>query len=163
MVSRRGITGITQPHLACKLHKMSNECPFLSTSLPLQYCTALLFLPTFIKKLNLIEENLNFKKFIIKIYRIKMPNPLSHIYKMHQIYENNWTQLYNKTILYKKVQDCVQINTNKSKKTLQNFSFIEDLFLLNLQIYKTVSNCLMLATISRETRTGSESISTRHR
>lgn len=46
-----------------------------------------------------------------------MANPLSHIYKMHQIYENNWTQLYNKTILYKKVQDCIQINTNKSKKT----------------------------------------------
>lgn len=92
-----------------------------------------------------------------------MPNPLSHIYKMHQIYENNWTQLYNKTILYKKVQDCARINTNKSKKTLQNVSFIEDLFLLNLQVYKTVSNCLMLATILWETRTGSESISTRHR
>lgn len=58
-----------------------------------------------------------------------MPNPLSHIYKMYQIYENNWTQLYNKTILYKKVQDCIQINTSKSKKTLQNVSFIEDLFL----------------------------------
>lgn len=42
-----------------------------------------------------------------------MRNPLSHIYKMHQIYENNWTQLYNKTILYTKVQDCVQINTKK--------------------------------------------------
>lgn len=55
-----------------------------------------------------------------------MPNPLSHIYKMYQIYENNWTQLYNKTILYKKVQECIQINTNKSKikKTLQNVSLI---------------------------------------
>lgn len=55
-----------------------------------------------------------------------MPNPLSHIYKMYQIYENNWTQLYNKKILYKKVQDCIQINTNKSKikKTLQNVSLI---------------------------------------
>lgn len=94
-----------------------------------------------------------------------MPNPLSHIYKMYQIYENNWTQLYNKTILYKKVQDCIQINTNKSKKkqTSKNVSLIEDLFLLNLQIYKTVSNCLVLATISWETRTGSESISTHHR
>lgn len=92
-----------------------------------------------------------------------MPNPLSHIYKMYQIYENNWTQLYNKTILYKKVQDRIQINTNKSKKLLQNVSFVEDLFLLNLQVYKTVSNCLMLATISWETRTGSESISTHHR
>lgn len=52
-----------------------------------------------------------------------MPNPLSHIYKMYQIYENNWTQLYNKTILYKKVQDCIQINTNKSKKkNLQKMS-----------------------------------------
>lgn len=47
-----------------------------------------------------------------------MPNPLSHIYKIYQIYENNWTQLYNKTILYKKVQDCIQINKNKSKKPL---------------------------------------------
>lgn len=46
-----------------------------------------------------------------------MPNPLSHIYKMYQIYENNWTQLYNKTILYKKLQVCIQVNTNKSKKT----------------------------------------------
>jgi len=62
-----------------------------------------------------------------------MPNPLSHIYKMYQIYENNWIQLYNKTILYKKVQDCIQISTRK--KTLQNVPFLEDLFLLNLQVY----------------------------
>jgi len=62
-----------------------------------------------------------------------MPNPLSHIYKMYQIYENNWIQLYNKTILYKKVQDCIQMNTRK--KTLQNVPFLEDLFLLNLQVY----------------------------
>lgn len=44
-----------------------------------------------------------------------MPRSLSHIYKRYQIYENNWTQLYNK-ISYKKkkVQDCIEINTNKS-------------------------------------------------
>lgn len=92
-----------------------------------------------------------------------MPQPLSDIYKMYQIYENNWTQLYNKTILYKKLQDCIQMNTNKSKKknpTLQNVLFIEDLSLL--QVHKTVSNCLMLATISWKTPTSSESISTRH-
>lgn len=49
-----------------------------------------------------------------------MPQPLSDIYKMYQIYENNWTQLYNKTILYKKLQDCIQMNTNKSKKKKPN-------------------------------------------
>lgn len=81
-----------------------------------------------------------------------MPKPLSHIYKMYQFYENNWTQLYNKTILYKKLQVCIQVNTNKSKKTktLQNVLFIEDLFLLDLEVHKTISNCLMLATISWE-------------
>lgn len=42
-----------------------------------------------------------------------MPNPLSLIYKMYHFYENNWTQVYNKTFLYKKVQDCIQINANK--------------------------------------------------
>lgn len=93
-----------------------------------------------------------------------MPNTLSHIYKMYQIYENNWTQLYNKTIFYKKVQDCIQINTNKIiLKTLWNALFTEDLFLLNLQVCRTASNSLMLATISREARTGSESISTHQR
>lgn len=79
MASRHGITEIIKPHLAHKLQKMSNECPFLSISLPLQYCTTLLFLSTFYKKLNLIKEKLNFTK-VIKIYRIKMPNPLKAIY-----------------------------------------------------------------------------------
>lgn len=45
-----------------------------------------------------------------------MPNPLSLIYKIYHFYENNWTQVYNKIFLYKKVQDCIQINAGKQKK-----------------------------------------------
>lgn len=41
-----------------------------------------------------------------------------------------------------------------SKKTLQNVSFMEDLLLLNVQVYKPVWNGLTLATISWEARTG---------
>lgn len=77
-----------------------------------------------------------------------MPNPLSHIYKMYQIYENNWTQLYNKTILYKKVQECIQINTNKSKiKKPFKMSHSYSVSFKYTGTQSSISNCLMLSII----------------
>lgn len=40
-----------------------------------------------------------------------------------------------------------------SKKTLQNVSFVEDLLLLNIQVYEAVCNGLMLDTVYRDART----------
>lgn len=38
-----------------------------------------------------------------------MPNSLSLIYKMYHFYENNWTQVYNKTFLYKKYKIALRL------------------------------------------------------
>lgn len=62
MASRCGIAEIIQPYLAHKLQKMSNECPFLSTSLPLQYCTTLLFFIHFYKKIDSNKGKVQFLK-----------------------------------------------------------------------------------------------------
>lgn len=66
-----------------------------------------------------------------------MPNSLSLIYKMYHFYENNWTQVYNKTFLYKKYKIAFRLMQISKKKTLQNVSFMENL-LLNVQVYKPV-------------------------
>lgn len=50
-----------------------------------------------------------------------MPNSLSLIYKMYHFYENNWTQVYNKTFLYKKYKIAfrlMQVSKKNSSKCL---------------------------------------------
>lgn len=116
MASGCGTAEIIKPHLAHKLPKISNECPFLTT-LPLEYCTTLLFFllkPTFIKKLNPIKEKLNFKKVSYKnlsYKNAKTPQPyIQNDFVMKITGPNYITKQFHT----KKVQDCIQINTNKS-------------------------------------------------
>lgn len=51
-----------------------------------------------------------------------MPRSLSHIYKRYQIYENNWTQLYNKISYKKKKKYKIALKSTQIKVKKQNQS-----------------------------------------
>lgn len=70
--------------------------------------------PTFIKKLNPIKEKLNFKKVLYKnlsYKNAKTPQPYIQNYFVMKITGPNYI---TKQFHTKEVQDCIQINTNKS-------------------------------------------------